>query len=297
MSVCPCHCYTNTDVSGRELVTHGSADFPIACYYAHAGFDPVPPHWHNEIEMIVATRDDMNVHVQMEDHILHAGEGIFINANILHAAYQCSHLTDFHSLVFSPELIAGNDRNIFWQKYVQPVISDTALPYILLSPDIPWQKQMIEDAEAAWHEAEKEKGGYEFRMRTDLSDCFLLLTENSGTRQDTNGLRNFAKEQRLKKMLTYINTHYSETIALQDIAAAASVSTTECLRCFREGLKQSPIQYTKKYRMIIAAKYLKTTDWPVNEIAGKCGFQEMGYFSVQFRKTFGMTPTEYRKEG
>jgi AraC-like DNA-binding protein len=57
------------------------------------------------------------------------------------------------------------------------------------------------------------------------------------------------------------------------------------------------MQYTKKYRLIMAAGYLKTTAWPISEIGRKCGFQEMGYFAAQFRKTFAMTPTAYRKNG
>jgi hypothetical protein len=54
MAVYPCRCYVNTDKTGRELVSHGSADFPVACYHAIEDPDPVPPHWHNEFEIIAA---------------------------------------------------------------------------------------------------------------------------------------------------------------------------------------------------------------------------------------------------
>jgi AraC-like DNA-binding protein len=298
MAVLPCRCYVNTDLSGRELASHGSPDFPAACYYADAGFDPVPPHWHNEMEIIVVLQDRMNVHVQMENHVLQAGEGIFINANILHAASQCSDRTKFHSLVFSPLLIAGDKNSIFWKKYIAPVIGNSSFPYFVCSPDIPWQKQLIEKAGNAWNEGAEEAEGYELRMREDLSECLFLLSQHldQGNIQISH-IKNAVKEQRLKDMLTYINTHYSEAITLKDIAASVSISPTECLRCFREGLKQSPIQYTKKYRLIIAARYLKTTDWPISEIGRKCGFQEMGYFASQFKKSFGRTPTEYRRNG
>ncbi|MGN0762597.1 MAG: helix-turn-helix domain-containing protein, partial [Aristaeellaceae bacterium] len=291
MAVLPCRCYINTDVSGRELATHGTLSFPIACYFADAGFEPVPPHWHNEFELILVTQGEMNVQAQMTQYCLGAGMGIFVNANILHAASQCSMKTCFHSLVFSPSLIGGAEQSVFWTRYLSPLVGDLTLPYLVLSPDCAWQKRLLELAEAAWQEAAGEQPGYEFRLRADLSECIFLLSQNAAHRDSPDGRKRFAREQRLKTMLTFINTHYSEEITLSDIAASASVSTTECLRCFRDGVQLSPIQYMKRYRLIIASKYLKTTDWPVGEIGSRCGFQEMGYFAAQFKKQFGVTPT------
>lgn len=44
------------------------------------------------------------------------------------------------------------------------------------------------------------------------------------------------------------------------IAASASVSAAECMRCFREGFGMLPVQYLKNYRLLMASTYLKTTD-------------------------------------
>lgn len=298
MAVLPCRCQIQTDVSGRELVSHGSLEFPAACYYADAGFEPVPPHWHNEMEIILCHRDRIRVHAGTQERILQEGEGIFVNAGVLHAASQCSGRTAFHSIVFSPSLVAGEEGSIFWKRYVAPIIRSEDLPYLVLSSGVPWQKSFWDHAEAAWEEAEKEADGYEFRMRGGLSECFFLLSKNPDCGKDRQeSRRNLTREQRLKSMLTFIHTHYSEPITLGEIADSASVSTTECLRCFRDGLKQSPIRYTKDYRLRIAAVYLRMTDWPVSEIGSRCGFQEMGYFACEFRKRYGMPPGAYRKKG
>ena len=109
-------------------------------------------------------------------------------------------------------------------------------------------------------------------------------------------LKNFVKEQRLKKMMQYVQTRYSDSITLESIASAASVSSTECMRCFREGLKTSPMQYVRRYRLHKAAEYLRMTNWPVSEVGLRCGFQEMGYFAAQFRDMYGSSPTQYRKK-
>jgi two-component system response regulator YesN len=45
-----------------------------------------------------------------------------------------------------------------------------------------------------------------------------------------------------------------------------------------------------------ACRILKSTDLPVIDIAGKCGYNNPSYFYTSFKKMNGITPTEYRKK-
>ena len=45
-------CRTTMDDSARELMEHGTAAFPIACYHDDLQAEPVPWHWHEELEEI-----------------------------------------------------------------------------------------------------------------------------------------------------------------------------------------------------------------------------------------------------
>ena len=74
------------------------------------------------------------------------------------------------------------------------------------------------------------------------------------------------------------------------------VSPSEGLRCFHNTIGQTPIQYTKYYRVQRAAEALLSTDKKIAEIGGECGFQEMSYFAKAFREVLGMTPSEYRRK-
>ena len=49
-------CDTITDPHGRELLEHGTAAFPVACYCDSPTNDEVPWHWHDELEAIVITK-------------------------------------------------------------------------------------------------------------------------------------------------------------------------------------------------------------------------------------------------
>ena len=81
------------------------------------------------------------------------------------------------------------------------------------------------------------------------------------------------------------------------IAASASVSASECLRCFHSIIHCTPIQYLRRYRIQRSAELLRQTDMSVSEIGVLCGFQEMSYFARSFKEIRGCTPTEYRKLG
>ena len=52
----------------------------------------------------------------------------------------------------------------------------------------------------------------------------------------------------------------------------------------------------KQYRIQQAARLLAETREKVSEIAERCGFQDMSYFTRAFREEKGCVPTQYRKK-
>ena len=69
--------------TGEELLQHGTALFPIACYHDDLSVAPVPWHWHEELEAAVVTEGGAVVAVGTERYALQPGEGFFVNANVL----------------------------------------------------------------------------------------------------------------------------------------------------------------------------------------------------------------------
>ena len=78
-------CDTETDAAGRELTAHGTAAFPIACYHDDLEAAPVPWHWHEELELLIASEGRVLAAAAGEKYQLDEGDGIFINAGVLHA--------------------------------------------------------------------------------------------------------------------------------------------------------------------------------------------------------------------
>ena len=113
MAISPC--VNHIDEQGRELVEHGTALFPVACYHDDLTSDPVPWHWHDELEAVIIEEGTAVFAADHERLFLNAGEGCLVNADVLHAAWNAEGSScRLHSVVFHPRLVGGAAESIFW---------------------------------------------------------------------------------------------------------------------------------------------------------------------------------------
>lgn len=97
-----------------------------------------------------------------------------------------------------------------------------------------------------------------------------------------------------KRAVNYINEHFFEPVALNEIAEAVSLSPYYFSRIFAKETGMSPHQYLIAVRISSAKYLLSSTDMTVKEIAYKAGFSDESSFCASFRKREGVTPTAYR---
>ncbi len=290
--------FSYTDTTKRETKPHGSVFFPAACYSVDIPDVSISWHWHSELELILVEKGRIKLYAGSRQLMLKEGDGAFVNADIMHTVEIADETQGalIHSIVFHPRLVGGTENCVYWEKYLNPLINNERYAVQLLSCNNDWQKGILDRIRRAWLEIAAEKHGYEFRVRNELSE--ILLELGGHQRQETISITQKVRrnEHRMKQMLNYIQDHYFELILLENIAEAATISKSECLRCFREILDMTPLRYVNQYRLLIAAQNLSETDWQVSEIGDSCGFREMGYFAAQFKKKYGVTPTEYRNK-
>ena len=135
---------------------------------------------------------------------------------------------------------------------------------------------------------------YPYEVLTRLNQVWLLLLRNVRVQS---GATDHAVTTRTRLCLQYIQEHYAEEVTLEQLAHSASISKSECLRCFRETLQTTPYRYLMDYRLSVAAKKLRETDEPVSTIAESCGFNQQSHFGKCFREKMGCTPLQYRLGG
>ena len=284
---------TVTDESGRELLEYGTADFPIAFYNDNLDYVAVPWHWHPEFELILVTQGKERVHAGGQSFDVQAGEAYFINGSILHAAEPLETSTTQHAMVFNAYVL-GDEKSVYYQKYLQPLLMDETKRVFHLKADGKWQSQAISSLETAWQAGSKDEPGCELKIRNCLSDIIWTVFTHSSDQCIAESAATIRDMERIKRMLSYLEQHYDESVTLEQIAESAAVCVSEALRCFRRTVHQTPIQFLKNMRLLKSADLLAGTDLPVHQIAEACGFQDMSYYAREFRKLKGCTPVEFR---
>lgn len=299
--------FTPTTERMREIIESQERDFPYTAMDANlAEFANrcTPWHWHEFFEFGLVRSGRLQVRTQQGVHVFQAGEGYFINANVLHEmadahAPQEDRSADegsgaqIHTQLFDRGLIAGT--GLVGRRYVAPVESCVSLEILPFSRREPEGRALFLELEAAFAAAEEDGIGHELSICAHLNAAWRLLFEMAREHLREGGGRPREESIRTKAMLTYIHEHYGESVSVGQIAAAAGVCERECFRSFAKQLDTTPMLYLARHRVGVAARALAETQESIAEIAERCGFSDASYFGKVFRQIMGCTPGEFRK--
>lgn len=98
------------------------------------------------------------------------------------------------------------------------------------------------------------------------------------------------------QVMNYLNSHYREEISVDQIAAGLFLSRDYISHIFKEETGFSLIGYVISLRINRAKLLLSETDKSVTDIAVECGYTDFAYFTKQFKKCTGMSPSSFRKK-
>lgn len=94
---------------------------------------------------------------------------------------------------------------------------------------------------------------------------------------------------------TYIKGHLAEDLSRSSIAEVVHLSPDYLSHLFREKTGKTITAYISEKRIQKAEKMLADSSCSISEIAIACGFQNISYFSRQFKAYTGKTPQEYSR--
>lgn len=133
--------------------------------------------------------------------------------------------------------------------------------------------------------------GFEAAARAKLTELLVFLSR-AYTETDTTEA---AALLRVGHVIGALENDFSRDWKLEDLLEIAHMSRSNLMRVFRRATGQTPIDYLIRLRVQKAMRRLLDTDLPITDIALETGFSDSNYFTRQFRKALGETPTAYRK--
>lgn len=103
-----------------------------------------------------------------------------------------------------------------------------------------------------------------------------------------------ADQDRMQRVCTYINSHLTESIDRDRVAAEAHLSPGAFSRFFKLRTGKTLPEYVNALRIGRACELLAEDKWKVTDIAMECGFRNLANFNRHFRSLTKLSPREYR---
>jgi AraC-like DNA-binding protein len=103
--------------------------------------------------------------------------------------------------------------------------------------------------------------------------------------------------RRVAVATAWLHANLDRPVALEEAARIACLSPFHFHRLFTAMYGTTPHRYVTRLRLERARAALRCGDRSVTAVALDCGFESVGSFTTLFRRTFGETPGEIRKNG
>ena len=131
-----------------------------------------------------------------------------------------------------------------------------------------------------------------------INSIIISLIEYLDSAKKQNlSLQKNKKDFALIKAIELINNQVNQLFSITQLCALVGVSERTLLSAFKEKYQVSPSEYIKAYRLNkVKQEIFNSKDKSISKIAGKYHFWHMGQFAKDFKKQFGVLPSEAKKK-
>lgn len=240
-----------------------------------------------EVKVLLVLEGQLDVRVEQKDYHLKEDDIIVINPN---KRYSFNHLTDYLftqlSICYKEvcEQMGGSDV-IFWCNSSASENESYDELRILL-------KRLLK------HYVEHRNYDQTFGF---LSDCYavlhLLAVKFMVRSTDLRSGEDMDQyEERIDQINQYIHANYAQPISMKDLSDKLYLSNGYLSRFFKKNYGTTFGDYLTNVRVFHAADELLYTNAPITAVAYNTGFTSAAFFNKVFKKRYGVTPSEFRKQ-
>lgn len=284
----------------KEDRHHGDVSLPVSCYRiappytsAYGPLYRLECHWHDEMELFKIVKGW--VQLQCGNEFIQAGTGdmIFFNSGELHAAQPLEGTElDYCAVVFSPELLCGDETDIVRLRYITPVIEGRLCFSRVVNGDTAKGRRLLGEFDRVMELLTLRPTAYELQVKGSLSEIFAGLLESGEYKAPARS----RAAQGIKPAIDYIRENYQGSLTIEALAEMSHMSSGHFCRLFKKHTFKTPVQYINSVRLSAAMRLLLESDRKVLDIAYDSGFNSLSYFIGVFKQNMGCTPTDFRRE-
>ena len=236
--------------------------------------------WHEAVELLAVLEG--NIHILRGDEVISAQAGslVAVDPFLLHGAVLPSERSELFYIKIYPDFY--RECNISFEEIAYcPLIRDERASQLVL------QLAKLAEDQSAPYFLPKFKATL-ILLVAHLQEHFTLYEKKSARTQikHANGII---------PAIEYIHEHFTERPSVARIAEAAHISESHLLHSFGKTTGTSVLQYINHLRFLHAKALFATTSLSVSEVATACGFESLSYFSKEYTRRMGVTPSLARQ--
>lgn len=280
----------------QEKVSHSDPAFPYITYLCSIplDFSCVPPHWHDEIELIYIKKGSGMITVDFIQYQVDAGTIVLILPGQLHSIDEIpGYSMEYENIIFHPGILLTKASLSSNKDFLQPLFAGEIAVPTVYRPNSPFYREIAYCVDANDEIRKTFPKGYQLFLKSQLFMMFYILikelSSNAVERKDTKSLA------KMKLIMKYIENNYMNKISIADVAEEVHLSQSHFMKYFKNTMGTSFIDYLNEYRLTMASRLLLSSDATVLSISEEVGFDNLSYFNRSFKRRFGQTPSAYRK--
>ncbi len=281
-----------------ESVKHGTSVFPFAAYI----WDPqpftsrVPLHWHRELELVRFSGAEYEISVDMHNVVVKDDAFLLLPGNIMHTFTLPANCQE-SAIVFDPRMLAFSSYDEVQSEILEPLLSSK----IPLPPIITTEHPAFNRIDKLYRYCVRNGGttnaSQRLLIKAKLLEILAIYHEYGLlSRKDVHTHKTSTKQDKLKELLNYVDSHYAGPITIRDASLRLGVTDQYFCRYFRRVTGMSFTEYLNDLRLRRATKEIELTNRSISDIAFDHGFENAGYFFKNFKQKYGITPLRYRKK-
>lgn len=281
----------------QEKKSHGSESFPYTTYLCSIPLDftIVPAHWHDEMEIIYIKKGQVLVTVDFEQFQASAGSILFILPGQVHSIEQLEdESTEYENILFKTDMLLSRKADQCNSSYFLPLLDGSLQIPTHFTPQMPHYQEVASCIDGADEICKTCPNAYPLAIKGQLFLMFFTLFSKCALKE-THRKDNKSLEK-MKLIIKYIENNYMEKITIEDISGELGLSQSHFMKFFKNTMGTTFIDYLNDYRLTMASRLLVSSDSSILDIAAEAGFENLSYFNRLFKKRFGVTPREYRKQ-
>lgn len=236
-----------------------------------------PPHIHEDVELMCVTEGMHIAYVDGKKYVLNQGDFLLVCPNQVHS-FERANANNLHfTMIIKPALLGSWGEFLSQNVPVHSVWSGAI-------DSLPWKLLMLSYEECC-------KNGEQEILYTLLTALFGMICREMDFEKEP-----AAGDRSIRKILQYCSAHFREDISVKNLAEAVFLSQSHISHIFNDKLKISFPDYMNSLRAAESAHLIQSGRYTVSEAAGVAGFTTIRTFNRAFKKRYGMTPQEYRKQ-